>query len=787
MKFGKEFASQMVPEWKDAYVDYDFLKAHLKEVLKFRGRSSRPAGSTMYMPFSYDTIEGVDNTDNDIENQAILVSSVDQNRSRSYQTMFLMASEEGGEKELVYFRRLDDEFNKVNSFYKCKVDEVLKEADTLNKQMDALIAFRIKVENPTGWSSGDRAEEMTRLASDVAASAAALDATTPSGAKAGSKSNQDKMEKKNDKVKEVKVQIPDQLEVLHRVHMNNTLETPRSTIKGFLKVPGHTNLRFTRGNLRKVEQQLKRAFVEFYQKLRLLKSYSFLNTLAFAKIMKKYDKITSRGASKAYMNMVDNSYLRSSEEVSKLMERVEDTFIKHFSNANRRKGMSILRPKAKTERHRISFTMGLFCGCIAALIIAIALIIRARNIMNKPGRFQYMETMFPLYSLFGFIFLHVVMYAANIYFWKRFRVNYSFIFGFKSGTELGYRQVLLVAFGIAVLALCSVLSNLDMEMDPATKDYQAYTERVPLGLIIVRCFPPNRVKTSKSMNLHQFVFSAAASDHIVLTIEHLVSLFSLLLPDMHLPLHSCSSLQVINLVAAQVTFSDFFLADQLTSQVQAIRSLEFYICYYGWGDFKRRENTCKSSSVYNTFYFVVAVIPYVARLLQCLRRLFEEKDSKQGLNGLKYFVTIVAVTTRTAHSLNRGVGWRLVAWVFSAIATIGGTYWDLVHDWGLLQPRSQNWFLRDKLILPFKSVYYVAIVVNVLLRFAWLQTVLNYNFTFLHRQTLITIVASLEIIRRGIWNFFRLENEHLNNVGKFRAFQSVPLPFNYDDDDDKDV
>lgn len=41
----------------------------------------------------------------------------------------------------------------------------------------------------------------------------------------------------------------------------------------------------------------------------------------------------------------------------------------------------------------------------------------------------------------------------------------------------------------------------------------------------------------------------------------------------------------------------------------------------------------------------------------------------------------------------------------------------------------------------------------------------------------------------------RLENEHLNNVGKFRAFRSVPLPFNYHDrhdagddeyDDEKD-
>ncbi|KAK1356767.1 hypothetical protein POM88_050023 [Heracleum sosnowskyi] len=42
--------------------------------------------------------------------------------------------------------------------------------------------------------------------------------------------------------------------------------------------------------------------------------------------------------------------------------------------------------------------------------------------------------------------------------------------------------------------------------------------------------------------------------------------------------------------------------------------------------------------------------------------------------------------------------------------------------------------------------------------------------SFLHKQTLITIVASLEIIRRGISNFFRLENEHLNNVGKIQGF-----------------
>ncbi|OMO86157.1 hypothetical protein CCACVL1_09772 [Corchorus capsularis] len=96
-----------------------------------------------------------------------------------------MSFDERGEYQLVCFRRLDDEFDKVEKFYRAKVQEVMKEADLLNKQMDALIAFTIKVENP--HEIFDRKVEMTRLASDIAASAAALSASTPSRARSSSR------------------------------------------------------------------------------------------------------------------------------------------------------------------------------------------------------------------------------------------------------------------------------------------------------------------------------------------------------------------------------------------------------------------------------------------------------------------------------------------------------------------------------------------------------------------------------------------------------------------------
>lgn len=79
----------------------------------------------------------------------------------------------------------------------------------------------------------------------------------------------------------------------------------------------------------------------------------------------------------------------------------------------------------------------------------------------------------------------MIMYSVNTYLWRLFRINYPFIFGFKEGTELAYREVFLLSSGLAVLSLVAVLSNLDMEMDQRTKSFSALTELVPLGLIIV--------------------------------------------------------------------------------------------------------------------------------------------------------------------------------------------------------------------------------------------------------------------------------------------------------------
>lgn len=51
----------------------------------------------------------------------------------------------------------------------------------------------------------------------------------------------------------------------------------------------------------------------------------------------------------------------------------------------------------------------------------------------------------------------------------------------------------------------------------------------------------------------------------------------------------------------------------------------------------------------------------------------------------------------------------------------------------------------------------------------------------MNKILLETYLAVLEIVRRIIWNVFRLENEQLNNCGLFRATKDIPLPFTVDE------
>lgn len=69
---------------------------------------------------------------------------------------------------------------------------------------------------------------------------------------------------------------PAPLEVLDNVKINLVPDTPVETLKNIV-LDSKLDLTYNKAELRNAEQLMTQAFIEFHQRLRLLKSYRFLN------------------------------------------------------------------------------------------------------------------------------------------------------------------------------------------------------------------------------------------------------------------------------------------------------------------------------------------------------------------------------------------------------------------------------------------------------------------------------------------------------------------------------
>jgi len=71
-------------------------------------------------------------------------------------------------------------------------------------------------------------------------------------------------------------------------------------------------------------------------------------------------------------------------------------------------------------------------------------------------------------------------------------------------------------------------------------------------------------------------------------------------------------------------------------------------------------------------------------------------------------------------------------------------------------------------------------VIDPILRFNWIFYII-YRNDLQTNSVVAFFVAFSEVSRRGMWTLFRVENEHCNNVGRFRASRDVPLPYEIED------
>ena len=79
-----------------------------------------------------------------------------------------------------------------------------------------------------------------------------------------------------------------------------------------------------------------------------------------------------------------------------------------------------------------------------------------------------------------------------------------------------------------------------------------------------------------------------------------------------------------------------------------------------------------------------------------------------------------------------------------------------------------------------KSFYYVAIILDAVLRFLWVVSLAPKGGSTFFGTTsfyLDPFLGALEISRRGMWSIIRMESQQISNHTSFRSLGTIPMSF----------
>ncbi|KAF2262531.1 EXS-domain-containing protein [Lojkania enalia] len=239
-------------------------------------------------------------------------------------------------------------------------------------------------------------------------------------------------------------------------------------------------------------------------------------------------------------------------------------------------------------------------------------------------------------------------------------------------------------------------------------------------------------------------------------------------------------------------FGDILLADALTSYAKVLGDLFISLCMFFSS--KHSSTGPPNRNCGGGFWvpFIIS-IPSIIRLRQCLIEYFRIQNANKRTgqispstgwggvhlaNALKYSsafpVIILSAMQRSPQPSKFGMSeatlFRL--WLAAVFANSAYSfYWDVARDWDLTLFSSKKerenpeypYGLRRNRYFNAKEFYYAAIAVDAMLRCTWSFKLSPHLDHFNDLEGGIFLMEVLEVFRRWIWIFFRVETEWVRN------------------------
>ncbi|OAQ64723.1 signal transduction protein Syg1 [Pochonia chlamydosporia 170] len=616
------------------------------------------------------------------------------------------------EREREFYEFMDSELEKVEAFYKLKEDQAGQRLSLLRQQLHEMRNRRI--------------QEM----------AANRDNDPDNGQYTDMENSKDNL---NGWVQPIKAKIfPPGPNSKALRNMPTTPYLPASASAGDATRDYSRRRQKEDVSYRTAKRKLKLALQEFYRGLELLKSYALLNRTAFRKLNKKFDKAANARPPLRYMNeKVHKAWFVNSDTLDGHIKAVEDLYARYFERGNHKLAAGKLRSLSKhsTDESGSSFLNGFLIG--TGLIFNIEGLIYGSQLLysSDPVIRQQTGYLLQLYAGYFLMLFMFSLFCINCFVWTKNKINYPFIFELDQRSVLDWRR--LAEFPSFFLLLLGIFMWMNFSQYGADWLYIYF----PVFLICITAaiiFFPGPILSHKSRSW--FVYAH----------------WRLLLAGLY-----------------PVEFRDFFLGDMYCSLTYSMANIELFFCLYanGW------DNPTQCNSNHSRLLGFLMTLPPIWRFFQCLRRYKDTRNVFPHLvNGGKYIMTITATVMLSLYRINNSRTNLALYITFSVINGVYVSIWDLFMDFSLLQTDARHYALRDILAFKRRWPYYFIMVIDPILRFAWIFYAIFTHDTQ-HSTIVSFFVSFVEILRRGMWALFRVENEHCANVSQYKASRDVPLPY----------